>query len=110
MAGRGGSAQELNNNFQQSSQEARGPDCGCSILQPSPPPQPWAPPSALACDENDLSTVKADKDCSPDVSGENGEEAAKRECRRKRECEEERQRECKKHLPEEFTANPRGVL
>lgn len=58
-------------------------------------------------DENDLRTVKADKDCSPDVSGENRE---RREYRRKREWKEERQRECKKHLSEEFTANPRGVL
>ena len=39
--GRGATAQELNNNFQQSSQEAGGPDCSCSILSLSlPPPQP----------------------------------------------------------------------
>lgn len=30
--GRGGPTQELNNNFQQSSQEAGSPDCGCSLL------------------------------------------------------------------------------
>lgn len=50
-AGRGGPTQELNNNFQQSSQEAGSPDCGCSLLSsflpphsstllPSPPPPP----------------------------------------------------------------------
>lgn len=39
-AGRGGPAQELNNNFQQSSQEAGSPDCGCSLLLAFLPPQP----------------------------------------------------------------------
>lgn len=51
-AGRGGPTQELNNNFQQSSQEAGSPDCGCSLLSsflpphsptllPSPPSSCW---------------------------------------------------------------------
>ncbi|TNN84009.1 hypothetical protein EYF80_005880 [Liparis tanakae] len=51
-AGRGGPTQELNNNFQQSSQEAGSPDCGCSLrslslpphsptLLPSPPSSCW---------------------------------------------------------------------
>lgn len=36
--GRGGPTQELNNNFQQSSQEAGSPDCGCSLLSSYLPP------------------------------------------------------------------------
>lgn len=53
QAGRGATAQELNNNFQQSSQEAGGPDCGCSLLLLSLPPlDPTLLPSTpllLAC-------------------------------------------------------------
>lgn len=54
IEGRGGLAQELNNDFQQSSQEAGGWDFGCSILLPSTPPPPphWlgqAPPSTPVC-------------------------------------------------------------
>lgn len=53
-AGRGGPTQELNNNFQQSSQEAGSPDCGCSFLFSSLPPRspallPSAPLLPLAC-------------------------------------------------------------
>lgn len=58
--GRGGPTQELNNNFQQSSQEAGSPDCGCSLLSlflpphsptllPSPPPLPLTLLLLLAC-------------------------------------------------------------
>lgn len=53
-AGRGGPTQELNNNFQQSSQEAGSPDCGCSLLSSFLPPHsptllPSPPLLLLAC-------------------------------------------------------------
>lgn len=52
--GRGGPTQELNNNFQQSSQEAGSPDCGCSLLSSFLPPHsptllPSSPPSSSSC-------------------------------------------------------------
>uniref|UniRef100_A0AAV2M884 Uncharacterized protein n=1 Tax=Knipowitschia caucasica TaxID=637954 RepID=A0AAV2M884_KNICA len=48
--GRGGPTQELNNNFQQSSQEAGSPDCGCSLqCSALPPLGRLLPPPAGLC-------------------------------------------------------------